>query len=167
MTAGDPRGRALMARVAQVEERLRRHAAQPPAGGLTDPDQPSGERWEYGQVWAHLGEFVPYWVEQARIVLDPANVEPVPFGRIKSDPIRVAAIERDRGLKAEQLLARISTQLDDLRDLIAGVPADGWQRQGLHQTLGVMPLPRIFEEFLVGHLEAHVAQLDALREASS
>ena len=57
----------------------------------------SGERWDRGQVWAHLAEFIPYWIAQAGPVLrGQASGEPVPFGRTKSDPERIGAIERDR-----------------------------------------------------------------------
>lgn len=154
---------AYLGRLDRVEERLRTHASSIPAAGLTDPDPPTGERWEYGQVWAHLGEFVPYWVEQVRIVVDPSGEDPVPFGRTKTDPGRVAAIERDRQVPPAELMDRLSGQLQDVRALIAELPPDAWSRRGVHSTLGVMDLPGIFEEFLVGHLEAHAAQLDGLR----
>jgi hypothetical protein len=159
----DPRALALLARVDDVEARLAAHALAPPAPGLTDPDPPTGERWDFGQVWAHLGEFVPYWVEQTRKVLDRAREEPVPFGRVKTDPVRMAAIERDRALHPQELMARLGRHLDELRALIRSIPESGWGRTGLHSTLGVMDVPRIFQEFLVGHLEAHAAQLDGLR----
>jgi DinB superfamily len=154
---------ALLARVDAVEERLSRDADSRPAPGLTQPDPPTGERWDHGQVWAHLGEFVPYWIEQARLVADASNPEPVSFGRVKSDPVRVAAIERDRTLPPGQVMARLSGQLADLRAFLAGLSAEGWERRGLHPTLGEMEMPRIVEEFMVGHLESHADQLDGLR----
>jgi hypothetical protein len=159
----DPRAAGFLERLDQVEGRLRRHASSPPAGGLTDPDSLSGERWDYGQVWAHLGEFVPYWADQAALVADRSRPQPVPFGRVKTDPVRVAAIERDRHLAAAELMERLSAQLRELRALIEVLPSGAWGREGVHQTLGVMDLVRIFEEFLVGHLESHAAQLDGLR----
>jgi len=58
---------------------------------------------------------------------------------------------------------RLDRQIEDARALIAELPSEAWGRRGVHQTLGVMDLPAIFEEFLVGHLEAHAAQLDGLR----
>jgi DinB superfamily len=167
VTGADPRAVARLKRLDGVEERLRSHASRPQPAGLTDPDPPTGERWDYGQVWAHLGEFVPYWVEQVRIVADPARDEPVPFGRTKADPVRVAAIERDRRLPPQELMARLSWQLDEVRTLITELPAGAWNRRGLHPTLGVMDLPTIFDEFLVGHLEAHAKQLDGLRDADA
>jgi hypothetical protein len=32
----------------------------------------------------------------------------------------------------------------------------------VHQTLGVVNMPHLVDEFLVGHLEQHAAQLDGL-----
>jgi hypothetical protein len=159
----DPRAAVFLVRLDEVEERLRGHASSPPADGLTDPDPPTGERWDYGQVWAHLGEFVPYWTDQVRLVTETSPGQPVPFGRVKSDPERVAAIERDRRLPPRKLVDRLSHQLTNLRALLADLPSDAWSREGLHQTLGVMGLPRIVEELLVGHLESHAAQLEGLR----
>jgi hypothetical protein len=159
----DPRAAGFLARLDGIEDRLNRHASSPPADGLTVPDPPTGERWDYGQVWAHLGEFVPYWAEQALLVADPSRPVPVPFGRVKTDPARVAAIERDRHVPPVELAERLSNQLEDLRTLVRGLPSDAWDREGRHQTLGVMDLTGIFEEFLVGHLESHAAQLDGLR----
>jgi hypothetical protein len=159
---------ALIDRVDAVRDRLAAHAVSPPAPGLTAADQPSGERWDWGQVWAHLAEFVPYWVLQARLILGrPELDDPVPFGRTKTDPGRIAAIEADRGRSSAELMTRLGTQLDELRAFAMGLSEADWDRHGLHPTLGIMDMRRIFEEFLVGHLEAHADQLDGLAEGGS
>jgi hypothetical protein len=152
----------LVLRLQYVAVRLEEHAGATPAAGLTEPDQPSGERWEWGQVWAHLGEFIPFWSEQIGLVVAGDGSEPVPFGRTKTDPERIAAIERDRDRPISELWARMRSQLADLWNLIEHMPAQDWAKRGLHATLGVMEMPRIFNEFLVGHLEQHAAQLDDL-----
>ena len=130
--------------------------------GLTDPDSKTGEQWEWGQVWAHLGEFIPYWIHQAGVVLKWPGAEPVPFGRIKTDKGRVAAIERDRHLRPNDLMDRLKGHLADLWEFVDQIPPDGWSKTGVHQTLGVMDVRQIVEEFLVGHLEEHEAQLRQL-----
>ena len=130
--------------------------------GLTDPDSKTGEQWEWGQVWAHLGEFVPYWIHQAGVVLKWPGAEPVPFGRIKTDEGRVAAIERDRSVPPNELMDRLKGHLADLWEFVDQIPPGGWSKTGVHQTLGVMDVRQIVEEFLVGHLEEHEAQLRQL-----
>src|SRR5437867_11988221 len=93
-----PQVEAYLDRLAAVQRRLAEHAARPLPTGLTDPDPGASERWEAGQVWAHLAEFPGYWLTEFRRVLDAhsAGAEPLPFGRTKTDPGRIAAIERDR-----------------------------------------------------------------------
>jgi len=132
------------------------------AGHLTEPDAPSGERWEWGQVWAHLAEFVPYWLEQARIVVSGYTGEPVPFGRTKVDAERVAAIERDRATPVDELARRVAAHIGEARLFLRELPAGAWAVRGVHSTLGVMSLEKLLDEFVAGHLEQHAAQLEGL-----
>jgi hypothetical protein len=102
-------------------------------------------------------------MERLREVLaQPTANDPLPFGRTRSDPDRIAAIERDRTVPTHQLMVRLSADLDDLADLLADMTARDWARAVRHPTLGEMDMPRVFEEFLVGHLEAHARQLEGL-----
>ncbi len=149
-------------RLASIERRLRGHAAAGLPGGLTEPDDGGEERWDAGQVWAHLAEFVPFWQAEVSKVLDGRHGPPVPFGRTKADPERRAAIERDRGLSTDVLLGRITGQIAELGQTLAALPDEAWQAHGLHSRLGEMAIPQIVERFLVGHLEEHADQLDRL-----
>lgn len=153
---------ALIARMAAAEARLAEHAAAPLPSGLSDPDPGADERWEAGQVWAHLAEFPAYWLAQARTIVDAATDEPVPFGRIKTDPGRLAAIERDRHTNPGALLARVRDSLAEVTSTLRSWPPDAWTRQGQHPTRGVMGMEPIVERFVVEHLEEHADQLDGL-----
>ncbi|MFN2582051.1 MAG: DinB family protein [Candidatus Dormibacteria bacterium] len=157
-------GRAeLLERVDAVEERLAvRASATPPDAARTDPDPASGERWDAGQIWAHVAEFIPYWIEQASGVVTRYSDDPVPFGRTKSDPGRIGAIERDRTQPLSVLWSDARADIDSLRHFLERLDDRGWQARGLHPTLGVMTMERILNEFLVGHLEEHAEQLDSL-----
>lgn len=152
----------LIARLGAVEQRLRDLAGMATPEGLTDPDPPTGERWDWGQVWAHLAEFVPYWLEQVRLALAWKGDQPIPFGRVKSDPGRVGAIERDRDRPVAELMDRLSGHVGELRAEIRNMPAEEWKRSVAHPTMGIMDLARVFDEFLVGHLEQHADQLESL-----
>jgi DinB superfamily len=155
----------LVMRLADVERRLVEHAAAPLPPGLTDPDPGADERWEAGQVWAHLAEFPAYWLGQARGVMAPDAAEPVPFGRVKTDPGRVAAIENDRHTDPAGLLTRVRDALADVTDTARSLPDEAWQRRGVHPVLGEMPVERIFERFIAEHLEEHADQLDLLGDS--
>jgi hypothetical protein len=152
----------LLARLADAERRLTEHADAPLPAGLTEPDPGADERWEAGQVWAHLAEFPAFWLSQIRHVVARAGEESVPFGRTKSDPDRLAAIERDRHTDPQALLQQVSTALAELTDEMRRLPAEAWRVRGLHVRLGEMTVERIVEHFLVEHLEEHADQLDGL-----
>jgi hypothetical protein len=154
----------FLRRLDDVEERLAGDAATPPpTGALTDADPGSGERWESGQVWAHAAEFIPYWIEQANLVIHAEGEELVPFGRTKSDEGRIAAIERDRSQPVSVLWSDVRYDIEGLRGFVTGLDDHAWSRHGLHPTRGVMTVEELVEEFLVGHLEEHAEQLDELR----
>ncbi|MBV8195982.1 MAG: hypothetical protein JOY80_10705 [Candidatus Dormibacteraeota bacterium] len=157
-------GRAeLLDRLDIVEERLAAHAATLVSREAhTDPDPRTGERWDGGQVWAHVAEFIPYWIEQATSVSRSYDDTPVPFGRTSADSGRIGAIERDRGLPVSVLWSDAHTDIESLRRFLETLDDRAWNARGLHPTLGVMGMDRILDEFLVGHLEEHADQFEGL-----
>jgi len=154
-----------LSRLAAAQRRLAEHAARPLPSGLADPDPGASERWEAGQVWAHLAEFPGYWHDQIRGILaaraDGAK-GPIPFGRMKTDSSRTDPIERERRTAPAELLTRVSSEIGDLSATVTALPDDAWEATGLHPTLGEMGLQAIFERFVVSHLEEHADQLDGL-----
>jgi hypothetical protein len=159
MTAGAAAD--LLMRLDAVEARLA-SLARESVRGLTEAEPATGERWDTGQVWAHLSEFPGYWLGQARLVVEGWRGEPVPFGRVKTDPERLAAIENERSAAPALLMDRVHAQLDALRSWLRDLSADAWDAVGLHVRLGEMGLARILDEFVVGHLEEHAAALEGL-----
>lgn len=149
------------ARLDDVERRFAALATRT-ATGLTDADPRTGEQWDAGQVWAHTAEFPGYWLRELATVVDCWHGEPVPFGRVKTDPDRIAAIERDRATDPALLAARVRAGIAAIRERLATLPPEAWDARGSHSTLGVMDAERIVEEFLVGHLEEHATQLESL-----
>jgi hypothetical protein len=157
----------LIARMAEAERRLAEHADAPVPAGLTAADPGSEERWEAGQVWAHIAEFPPYWLAEAHKVASLPTNEPVPFGRVKTDTARVAAIERERHTQPAALLERVRASLAEVSDSARAFTPEEWSRRGLHPTRGEMTVQSIVERFIVDHLEEHADQLDLLRASSS
>jgi hypothetical protein len=158
----DARIRPFLERLDSVEHRLAAHAERDPPPGLTHPDEPSGERWDTGQVWAHLAEFVPYWTAQLRSLLVRYRGEPLPFGRIKTDPDRIAAIERDRDAAIPELMERARRAIGDLRAWLPAIEGADWRARGIIPNGRTVETIEIVDEFLVGHLEEHADQLDDL-----
>jgi DinB family protein len=152
----------LIARLSAVERRLVEHADAPLPPGLTEPDPGGEERWEAGQVWAHLAEFPAYWLAQAQRVISLPTNEPVPFGRVKTDAGRLEAIERDRNTDPAALLQRVRGALAEVTDAARSLPPEAWTRRGMHPVRGEMSVQQIFETFVANHLEEHADQLDSL-----
>lgn len=153
---------SLLARLADAERRLVEHAAAPVSPGLTDPDTLTDERWEAGQVWAHLAEFPAYWLAQAQRVISMPTNPPVPFGRVKTDVGRIEAIERDRHTDPAALLERVRQSLAEVSGAARSWDADTWRLRGAHPTRGEMTVEQLVERFIVEHLEEHSDQLDSL-----
>jgi hypothetical protein len=149
----------FVTRLDAVVSRLDAHAARPHPG-LTDADPRTGDRWDEGQVWAHLAEFIPYWIVQVGTIL--AADEPPSFGRTAADQHRLGEIERRRQEAPATLMLTVRQESMALRDLILRLDPDTWDRRGIHPTLGPMTVTAIVEDFLVGHLEQHAEQLERL-----
>jgi DinB superfamily len=150
----DDRRRRLLA----AARRIRAAAPLVAGDALTDPDPTTGERWDRGQLLAHVAEMLPYWVAEAELVAGQGGG--IPFGRVKSDPGRVAAIERDRREDPARLLDRVDDGVAEALALLDRLDAEALQRTGTHQTLGELPVAGIVDRFLVDHLEEHADQLD-------
>jgi hypothetical protein len=154
----------LLARLEAVEARLAAHAeAERP--GLTRADEGTGERWESGQVWAHLAEFPGYWVGQIRTLLAARAAgasDPIPFGRTKADPSRAAAIEARRRDDPAALLNDVRAGIAAARALCASFSLHDWSALGAHPVRGPMMVSAMVERFIVDHLEEHATQLDEL-----
>jgi hypothetical protein len=149
-------------RLDTVLDQLQSHAASGPLAGLTEPDEPGGEQWEQSDVWAHLAEIIGYWVPQVRKVGAEGQSGPVPFGRTKKDEGRVGYIAGHRDEPVAAHIARLEASAAELRTLLLDLPDEAWSARGLHETRGVMSMFRIVDEFAVGHLEEHEAQLAGL-----
>jgi hypothetical protein len=124
--------------------------------------------WGPPELLAHVGEMLPYWLgEIERIVETAPAADPVPFGRVSDDPVRLAIIGRDRTVPLHELLARVSADgrrvAARLREIDRGETAG---RIGLHPRLGEMTLPDIGQRFLALHAAEHVLQLRDILDAA-
>ncbi len=94
---------AARAGLAATRPAVEAGAPWPLAETFDDSDE---ARWGPREVLAHLAEMVPYWLGEIERVL-AGDPEPVPFGRIATDPVRIAIVERDRSLPPRELYDRI------------------------------------------------------------
>ncbi len=159
----DARVTALLAGLEAVERRLAVQARADPAAGLTDPEAETGERWEAGQVWSHMLEFVPYWLSEAERVAKTGSQAPVPIGRPRNDTGRLGGVERSRRTPPAQVMDGLSTELSRVRTFITDAIPQAGAVRARHPLAGDLDLVRIFEQFVLNHLEEHATQLEKLR----
>jgi hypothetical protein len=132
-------------------------ARQPWPMGPVTGDGPEAE-WGPPEVLAHTAEMLQYWLGEMERVL-AGSPEPVPFGRIASDPLRTLTIERDRTLPTGELINRIQSTVGRYAARMPQLSAEDWARRGLHPRLGEMTVAAMLERFVVTHLEEHAIQL--------
>ncbi|HEX8938743.1 MAG TPA: DinB family protein [Candidatus Limnocylindrales bacterium] len=152
--------RILAARDAVVRLRSRVEA---------DPRRPTDSNaehdWAPVEILAHCAEMLPYWLGEVERVLD-GWPEPVPFGRVATDPIRTLTVDRDRSLPPATLYEKLGAGVDRVSVRLLELDDRQAAKRGLHPSRGEMPVTEIVERFLVGHLEEHAAQLaETLGEA--
>jgi DinB superfamily len=149
---------SLRARLAEI-------AAREAPAGLTKPDPGGTERWEAAQVWAHVAEFVGYWHEQLATVVQEYDGTPIPFGRVKTDPGRIDAIEAGRHRPIAELAREADAAIASLARYLATLDDAAWTARGLHQTRGELDLQASLKRFVIDHLDEHAAQLEGLGAA--
>jgi hypothetical protein len=86
----------------------------------------------------------------------------VPFGRIATDPVRLAVLERDRTLPPRELYDRTISELERLDARLRSLEPSELAWRGLHPRLGEMTVAQVAERFVVEHLAEHAAQIEEL-----
>ena len=127
----------------------------------TEPEASWGPR----EVLAHVAEMLPFWLGELERVVD-GSPEPVPFGRLQDDVLRIGHVERDRELPIPLLFARIEAGLRDWAERLPTFTAGQREKRGLHPRMGEVPAARILERHILEHTEEHIAQLGSILGAA-
>ncbi|MEX2011686.1 MAG: DinB family protein [Chloroflexota bacterium] len=153
-------GRIERAAGAIASERERVEAGEPwplSARFGTEPEASWGPR----ETLAHVTEMLPFWLgEIERILAGPT--EPVPFGRVATNELRIGVIERDRSLPLRELFGRLEADAGRLTRRLGELSPAEAERTGVHPTLGVLTVRGAAERFVAGHLEEHATQIGAI-----
>lgn len=117
--------------------------------------------WGPMELLAHVAEMLPYWLGEIERILAAAP-GPTPFGRVGTDPVRIALIGRDRTLPTDELYTRIDSWLERWAHRLATLSPSQLATVGLHPTRGEMTVAAIVERMIVSHLGEHADQLEAI-----
>ena len=150
-------------RLRVARDRLVRLRAKVEKSPPAPDDLPRTREWVARETLAHIDEMLPYWLgEIERVLAGP--VEPVPFGRIPSDLVRLLTVDRDRSLPVAELYVRLDFHLERVVRRLLELDDRQCARRGQHKTRGDMTIKQIVDDMLAGHIEEHCSQLAAALE---
>jgi hypothetical protein len=116
--------------------------------------------WGPREVLAHVAEMLPFWMGEIELILDAGGgSEPLAFGRLEADDLRVGIISRDRVFPARELLGRIDVEARRVARRLRALNEADAASLGRHPTRGDLRVSEIAERLIVSHIEGHVTQL--------
>jgi DinB family protein len=125
----------------------------------TEPEADWGPR----EVLGHVDEMLRYWIsELGRVVAGDPSGRAVEFGRVATDPSRLARIAEERQRPTAELLPSIAEALGDATGFIRRLGPADLARTGAHPTRGELTVEASLDRFLASHLEEHVRQLHSI-----
>jgi DinB family protein len=153
-----PRLEAASNRLAALRPAVEAGAPWPLSGNFgTEPEA----SWGPPETLAHVAEMLPFWLGEIERLVD-GTAEPVPFGRVATDQLRLLVLERDRSLPPRELFDRIASGSDRVARRLKALTARDAARRGVHPLRGDMTVEAVAERFIVSHLEEHAEQLAAV-----
>ncbi|MEO8207418.1 MAG: DinB family protein, partial [Chloroflexota bacterium] len=109
--------------------------------------------WGPPELLAHLDEMLPFWLGEAERILDGTGNDPVPFGRVAEETVRIGIIGRDRTVPLRELFARLAA--DGARVAVRMRTMDDAESEkvGRHPVRGTYTVAGMLERYVITHLE--------------
>jgi hypothetical protein len=124
-------------------------------------------QWGPPEVLAHVAEMLSYWREELSHVVAGDGSTPVPFGRVASDPGRLARIDDMRRRSTGELVDEIGARVPEVAGFVERLTDADAAKVGQHPSRGEITVGDSVERFFGNHLEEHVVQLrEILAEAA-
>ena len=118
--------------------------------------------WGPPEVLAHVAEMMSFWLGETGRILEAGADEPVPFGRVATDDVRIGIIGRDRSLPPAVLFDAIDAARGRWDRQLARLTDADAARRGVHPTAGEFPVGPLVDRFVINHIEEHVRQLETV-----
>ncbi len=151
-TPGGPdRPHELIAALAAFPDDIARLIAGRSVEALKRPASDGG--WGVVENLCHLRDWEQIFLDRARAIVEQERPELPAFDD------ELWAIERDyRGQDPSRVFDQFRQLRRSLVTLLEGLPAEAWQRQGVHADLGPITLEGLVER-VIAHDQEHVAQI--------
>ncbi len=164
ISPSNPRIAAIQQDVQQSYDALNRlidgPLAQIPSEKLYE--SPGNDEWTIMENLAHIVEFMPYWGDQiAKLVAHPGQN----FGRVQQDERRLKEIRDHAHDSLTQIKVLLPPSYARLQAVLASLRDSDLELTGVHSRYGEKPLAWFMEDFVTGHLRAHLTQMRAALDA--
>lgn len=107
---------------------------------------------------------IPYWLDKCQMMI--AAEEPPQFGRTSTRRNGwPAALGSTRN--ASELVSQLKQVVVMATEQIAGMSEAERSKTGVHSTRGALTVAELIESMVVGHAEAHLAQVQAALQGSA
>jgi uncharacterized damage-inducible protein DinB len=117
---------------------------------------PADNEWTIMENLAHIVEFMPYWGDQiAKLVARPGQN----FGRVQQDERRLAEIRDHAHDSLAQIKALLPESYASLKEVLVNLRDSDLELSGVHSRYGEKPLAWFMQDFVTGHLRAHLVQM--------
>lgn len=117
---------------------------------------PAENEWSIMQNLAHIVEIMPYWANEIeKLVARPGQN----FGRTQQNEGRLRAIDEHGRDSLEQIKALLPGSYARLQEVLGNLRDSDLELTGVHVRYGEKSLDWFIEEFVTGHLIAHLEQI--------
>ena len=119
---------------------------------------PVENEWSIMQNLAHIVEIMPYWANEIeKLVAHPRQN----FGRTQQHEGRLKAIDEHGRDSLEQIKALLPGSYARLQEVLGALKDSDLELTGVHPRFGEKSLDWFIEDFVTGHLIAHLEQIKA------
>ena len=117
---------------------------------------PAENEWSIMQNLAHIVEIMPYWANEIEKLLAHPGQN---FGRTQQHEGRLKAISEHGGDSLEQIKALLPGSYARLQEVLDTLKDSDLELTGVHPRFGEKSLDWFIEDFVTGHLIAHLEQI--------
>ncbi len=117
---------------------------------------PAENEWSIMQNLAHIVEIMPYWANEIEKLLAHPGQN---FGRTQQHEGRLKAISEHGGDSLEQIKALLPGSYARLQEVLDTLKDSDLELTGMHPRFGEKSLDWFIEDFVTGHLIAHLEQI--------
>lgn len=121
---------------------------------------PGPGKWSILEIVAHMRDMEEYaYLARYRAILSEANPD---LPDIDGDALSL--MQDYRGKRLSQLQREFAQNRRDCLKLLRTVKDTRWERQGQHETAGIMSMEELLQRHAVGNDQAHLEQIANIKE---